>query len=121
MPPRARPRRSKCPASAGPQEIFMMRASTLVGVSVTALCLSALLTAAPPPAASVADAAMRRDAAAVKGLLNQGGDVNAAQGDGMTALHWAASQADAALVRTLLGAGADVNRTTRLGGYQALH
>ena len=42
--------------------------------------------------ARVADAAMRGDVAAVRTLLQQGADVNAPQGDGMTALHWAAEQ-----------------------------
>jgi ankyrin repeat protein len=98
----------------------MMRAYTFVGGSIAALSLSALLTAAAPTP-SVADAAMRRDSASVRTLLNAKADVNAAQGDGMTALHWAATQADADLVATLLRAGADVRKTTRLGGYTPLH
>ena len=98
----------------------MMRAHTFVGGSIAALSLSALLTAAAP-ATSVADAAMRRDTTSVLTLLKEKADVNAAQGDGMTALHWAASQADADLVTALLHAGADVHKTTRLGGYTPLH
>ena len=54
----------------------------------------------------VADAAMRGDAAAVRALIAEGADVNVPQGDGMTALHWAAQNRDAALVRDLLEAGA---------------
>ena len=71
--------------------------------------------------AAVADAAMRKDANTVRALLRQGGDVNAAQGDGMTALHWAAMNGDTDLANTLLYAGANVRATTRLGGYTALH
>ncbi len=56
---------------------------------IVALALVGLLGAAPP-STPVADAAMRGDANAVKSLLEQGADVNAPQGDGMTALHWAA-------------------------------
>ena len=63
----------------------------------------------------------RGDAAAVKALLKKGADVNAAQGDGMTALHWAASHGDAALAQMLLSAGANIRATTRLGGITALH
>ena len=72
-------------------------------------------------AAPVATAAMRKDAATVRALVKDGKDVNAAQGDGMTALHWAATNGDADLTATLLVAGANVRATTRLGGYTALH
>jgi ankyrin repeat protein len=75
----------------------------------------------PQAAGSVADAARARDLAAVRALLKQGSDVNAAQGDGMTALHWAAQLGDAALTQVLLAAGANVRATTRLGGITALH
>ena len=53
-------------------------------------------------------------------LLKQGADVNAAQGDGMTALHWAARNGDVELAQMLLYAGANVKATTRLGGYTPL-
>ena len=80
-----------------------------------------LLWAAPPIDSPVADAAMRGDAAAVAALIAQGADVNVPQGDGMTALHWAAERAEAALVRVLLDAGADVGAVTRIGDYTPLH
>jgi len=83
-----------------------------------ALALTALLRAAA--VAPVADAAMDGNRDAVKALLKQAADVNAAQGDGMTALHWAASKNDAELVQTLLYAGASVRATTRIGGYTPL-
>ena len=51
--------------------------------------LSVVVGAGQSPGA-VADAAMDGDRAAVETLLKGGGDVNAAQGDGTTALHWAA-------------------------------
>ena len=57
----------------------------------------------------------------MRALVKDGKDVNAAQGDGMTALHWAAMHGDADLATTLLYAGANVRATTRLGGYTALH
>jgi ankyrin repeat protein len=83
-----------------------------------AIALTAWLSAAGP--APVADAAMSKDREAVKTLLKNGADVNAAQGDGMTALHWAARSGDAELTQMLLYAGANVKATTRLGGYTAL-
>jgi len=81
----------------------------------------ALAAVSADPPSAVADAAMRSDGAAVRTLVQKGGDVNAAQGDGMTALHWAASHGDADLVGVLLYAGANVRATTRLGGYAAIH
>jgi uncharacterized protein len=83
-----------------------------------ALSLTAFLHAAP--SAPVADAAMQGNRDAVRALLKQAADVNAAQGDGMTALHWAAMKDDAELVQTLLFAGANVRATTRIGSYTPL-
>src|SRR3954469_5820542 len=83
-----------------------------------AVALAALLYAAP--SAAVADAAMQGNKDAVKSLLKQAADVNAAQGDGMTALHWAAMKDDADLAQTLLFAGANVRATTRIGSYTPL-
>jgi uncharacterized protein len=82
------------------------------------LALTALIHAAP--SAPVADAAMQGNKDAVRSLLKQAADVNAAQGDGMTALHWAAMKDDADLVQTLLFAGANVRATTRIGSYTPL-
>ena len=56
------------------------------------LLVSVLVSGATAPDTPVADAAMRGDIEAVRSLLRDGADVNAAQGDGMTALHWAADQ-----------------------------
>src|SRR5205809_1748529 len=95
----------------------MMR-NRLVAVVGAAVACSAWLYAAP--AAPVADAAMQGDRDAVKALLKQAADVNGAQGDGMTALHWAAMKNDAELAETLLYAGANVRAKTRLGDYTPL-
>jgi ankyrin repeat protein len=80
--------------------------------------MSVSLWAAESP---VADAAARGDREAVKALLKQAADVNAAQGDGMTALHWAAMNGDAELAEMLVFAGANVRATTRLGTYTPLY
>jgi ankyrin repeat protein len=56
----------------------------------------------------------------VRTLLKQGADVNTAQGDGMTALHWAVQKGDLELTQTLLYAGANVKAATRIGGYTPL-
>ena len=79
----------------------------------------ALLMMTLLPAASldtrVADAAMQGNRNAVRALLGQHADVNAAQGDGSTALHWAAYRDDLQMARLLLAAGADVKAKTRDG------
>jgi uncharacterized protein len=89
---------------------------TVVGLlAVAGVRLAALQSESP-----VADAAMRAEWTAVRALLEKGADVNAAQGDGMTALHWAARQGEVATAAMLLHAGANVRATTRLGGYTPL-
>jgi ankyrin repeat protein len=70
---------------------------------------------------SIADAAMRGDRADVLALIKQGADVNAPQGDGVTALHWAARHGDAELVTSLVAAGARAGAGTRLGAFTPLH
>ena len=93
---------------------------------VTGLCLVILLAAsggqvfAVPADAPLADAAMRGDLDAVQSLLNGQTDVNAAQGDGTTALHWAAYRDDVEMARLLVEAGADVAVKTRLGDLTPL-
>ena len=82
--------------------------------------LAVLLSGALSPDSPVADAAMTGDLAAVRTLLSDGADVNAPQGDGMTALHWAARSANADLAGLLLQAGADVGAVTRIGAYTPL-
>src|SRR5437762_1540954 len=86
-------------------------------VLVAGLFLPVILRAASAP---VADAAQQGDRDAVKALLKQAADVNAAQGDGMTALHWAAMKNDAELAQTLLYAGANARAMTRIGNYTPL-
>jgi uncharacterized protein len=88
------------------------------------LVLMALMGSAPMARAidaRVADAAKRRDVAAVRALLQQRVDVNGAQGDGMTALHWAARHGDRELASLLVTAGASVSAGTRIGRYTPLH
>jgi ankyrin repeat protein len=65
--------------------------------------------------ADVADAVMRGDLAAARTLVQKGADVNAAQVDGATALHWAVYRDDPAAVDFLLGAGAKPETANRAG------
>ena len=100
-----------------------MRASRLRGlVAVVATALvSSVLLQAQASKAPVADAAMARNAALLRQLLKGGADANASQGDGMSALHWAAMHGDAAMTEMLLVSGANPRATTRIGGFTPLH
>lgn len=83
--------------------------------------LFSLIAADLPPAAPLADAAMQDDEERVRALIAEGADVNEAQGDGMTALHWAAERGNVKVAEMLVQAGADVAAVTRLGAYTPLH
>jgi uncharacterized protein len=65
--------------------------------------------------ATLADAAEQRNPALIRQLLATGADVNAAQVDGMTALHWAVYNDDAETARLLVRSRANVNATNRYG------
>jgi uncharacterized protein len=93
--------------------------SLIAAIAAASLCVRVLFAAATG-AAVVAEAAQRGDRDTVKALLKQAADVNAAQPDGMTALHWAAQRNDAELARVLLYAGANVKAATRINAYTPL-
>jgi len=63
----------------------------------------------------VADAAMRGHQAAVRAALARKADVNIAQIDGSTALHWAVERDDIEMADVLIRAGARVAARTREG------
>jgi ankyrin repeat protein len=65
--------------------------------------------------AQIADAAEHRDNEALRSLLKQKTNVNAAQLDGTTALHWAAHWNDLETVNLLLRAGANPKIANRYG------
>lgn len=66
-------------------------------------------------------AARDGDVQAVVEFLARGVDPDAASGDGMTALHWAAERNQPDVAEPLLSAGATVDSGTRIGGYTPLH
>ena len=65
--------------------------------------------------ARLADAVQNRNTQAIRSLLTQRLDVNAPQGDGATALHWAAHWDDVETAEMLIRAGANVNARNDYG------
>ena len=85
------------------------------------LCLLVVLLAGTAPDSPMADAAMEGNLDVVRKLVAGGTDVNAPQGDGMTALHWAAERGDTEMIDLLVVAGARLDAVTRNGRYTPLH
>jgi ankyrin repeat protein len=92
-----------------------MRVRRVSGLWLASMLASASLGLAASQDAPLADAIQHGDRQAVLSLLKQGADVNAPQGDGATALHWAAYLNDAETVAWLLRAGANVTARNDLG------
>ena len=96
--------------------MLRIRLATVIGIGSIAA-----ITWAAAPDSPVANAAMVRDVEAVRALLATGANVDAAQGDGLTALHWAARNGDIETAVVLLDAGADLAAVTRIGSHTPLH
>jgi ankyrin repeat protein len=81
------------------------------------LSLLVVIVAAGAAAAEVSlvQAVRAGDAAAVQALIARKADVNAAEPDGMTPLHWAVHRGDGATADRLIRAGARVQAATRYG------
>jgi ankyrin repeat protein len=90
-----------------------MRSRSIAGLVLLVVGLSSAALGAER--AALADAAERRDNALARKLLDTGVDVNAAQIDGTTALHWAAYHDEAEIAARLVRAGANVNAANRYG------
>jgi ankyrin repeat protein len=85
--------------------------------AVPALMLASLVARAASPLQPddrLAEAARRGDRVAVQTLLRTRVPVDSAEGDGSTALHWAAYQDNLAVAEELLNAHASVNAVTRV-------
>jgi ankyrin repeat protein len=81
--------------------------------SLLALLVATIsLSAADVP---LVDAAKRGDAAAVRTLIQQRADVNSAEPDGTTALHWAVQRDSVDVVDLLIRAGANAKAVNRYG------
>ena len=85
----------------------------IAGLSILVFVLAGAAVAAEKPA--LADAVEQGNKALVRTLLDARADVNAAQVDGMTALHWAVYRDDLETAGLLVRAGAKVNAANRYG------
>src|SRR5262245_37490256 len=85
---------------------------SMLGQTVAQILLFVWLT--PGSDTRLPDAAMRGDRMEVQSLLNQKVDVNSAQGDGHTALHWAAYRDDLEIAGAVIRSGAKVDARTRV-------
>jgi uncharacterized protein len=85
------------------------------GITTCSLILSFALAGWAAQSSDVADAAERGDKAAIQKLIAQHADVNAAQNDGATALHWAVFHSDKEMVDLLLHSGANPKIANREG------
>ncbi len=96
----------------------------LAGLALMSCTIAAFVTTSPltrAAAESVPDLAKRGDVDGLRLLLDEGGDKNAAPGDGMTGLHWAAQRGNIDVLTLLLDRGADLEAATRVGGHTPLH
>jgi ankyrin repeat protein len=79
------------------------------------VALGLLLIGAAGERPSLAEAARRGDTDALRALLKQGAKVDAVEGDGTTALHWASYRDDLESADLLIRAGAKVDAANDLG------
>ena len=69
---------------------------------------------------NIINAAKMNDIVKVRECIDNGADVNEADRDGFTALHWAARNSNVEICTLLLKNNADVNKADR-DGWTALH
>lgn len=90
-------------------------ASGTLGIAAVSLLVLAFASASGREPLPLVEAAKRADHAALKALIDAGADVDAAEADGATALHWASYRDDLEGAEWLIRAGADVDAANDLG------
>ena len=93
----------------------VLRRRVLALTCTLGLCGAGIAPTAGASDLRLVEAAKQGDAAAVARLLQQGADVDAPQGDGATALHWAAHWNDGGMLDRLIESGANVDAANDLG------
>ena len=92
-----------------------IRRRSSVGRGLIAAAAVLLTAAAPANRPALLDAAKNGDRDALRALLQKGANVNTAEPDGTTALHWASYRDDVEGAGLLIRAGAKVNAANDLG------
>lgn len=87
----------------------------LLSIALAPLMALAYLSAAGAEPSPLIDAAKHADREALVTLIEDGADVDVAEMDGATALHWASYRDDIDSADLLIRAGADVNAANDLG------
>ena len=106
--------------NAGPSTValhimYMRRRASLALVATLACVLAGPVAVHAQSGPAVIEAVRAGDLEAASNLLAAGADVNEPQGDGATALQWAAHHNDLDAAKLLIDAGADVNVANALG------
>jgi ankyrin repeat protein len=89
--------------------------AALAVLALVAIAGSAAGAALADERPALVAAARNRDREAVRALLQKKADVNLAEGDGTTALHWASYHDDGETAELLIRSGANVDATNDLG------
>ena len=89
--------------------------STVPLIAALAAVLAGPVAAYAQSAPPIIEALRAGDLEAARTLVAEGADLDAPQGDGATALHWAAHRNDLEAATLLIEAGADVNVANELG------
>src|SRR5207249_1731089 len=93
----------------------MIRRTGFLSFALVFFAGAVCFAAGPAGRSDVADAAMKRDRAALRALIQQKADVNAPQVDGATAMHWAVYNDDVESADLLIKAGAKADTENREG------
>jgi ankyrin repeat protein len=97
------------------RRVAILQPALALAVLLLPVLLPAPRLAAASSGTPLADAIEQREVKQARALIEQGAEVNAAQADGMTALHWAVYHNDFETAKSLVRAGAGVDAENRYG------
>lgn len=101
--------------------LSVVNRSVVLALALSVAVAGSLSAQEADPARQLIGAARSGDVEGVASALAAGAEPSAAEGDGMSALHWASERGHSLVVRSLLDAGASASGVTRIGDYTPLH